>query len=77
MLNPVKSFGHIKCYSSSRFRHGERPSKSTDTTVRRSAVAWENLKPNQESEKSHLYSAGQWFITYKVFKDFTNRRKKD
>ena len=53
------------------------PANLLDTTVRRSAVAWENLKPNQKSEKSHLYPAGQWFITYKFFKDFTNHRKKD
>ena len=37
----------------------------TDTTVRRSAVDWEDVKPHWKSEKSNKP------INYKVFKDFT------
>ena len=42
----------------------------SDTTVRRSAVDWEDLKPYWKSEKRPP------FIIHKFFKDFTNYRKK-
>ena len=49
----------------------------SDTTVRRSAVDREDLKPYQKSEKKVKFL---WVINnpiiYKFFKDFTNHRKK-
>ena len=48
----------------------------SDTTLRRSAVDQEDLKPYWKSEKGHIISVGvNSRITYKFFKDFISHRK--
>ena len=46
MANSVESFGYIKCYSSSSPDLLQALAILSDTTVRRSAVDREDLKPN-------------------------------
>ena len=47
-----------------------------DTTVRRSAVNQEHLKPYWKSEKKVTFlKTTNNYIIYKFFKDFTNHRK--
>ena len=49
----------------------------SDTTVRRSVVDREDLKPYWKSEKKATFlKVINNSITYKFFKDFTNHRKK-
>ena len=49
----------------------------SDTTVRRSAVDREDLKPHWKSEKKATFlQVINNSIIYKFFKDFTNHRKK-
>ena len=48
----------------------------SDTTVRRSAVDQEELKPYWISEKSHISLVGQQSCYLQVFQDFRNHRKK-
>ena len=75
MPNLGKSLGYVKCYSSSSWRPVKIPSNLSDTTVRKSAVDWENLKPYWKSEKGHISLDDQQSY-FKFFKDFTNHRKK-
>ena len=59
--NLVKVIGYIKCYSPSSYR----PVKSlsiaipSDTTVGRSAVDLEDLKPYWKTEKGHISVGNQ------------------
>ena len=57
-----------------------RPVKSQafvfDTTLRRSAVDWENQNHIDNQEKYHISLGGQHLIIYKFFKGFTNNKKK-
>ena len=39
----------------------------SDTTVRRSAVDWEDIKPYWKSEKDHISLGDQQFYYYQVF----------
>ena len=75
MPNPVKSLGHIKCYSSSI----PRPVKSlvirSDTTVRRFAVGWEDPKPYWKSEKGHTSLGDQKSYYLQVCQRPYNRKK--
>ena len=49
----------------------------SDTTVRRSAVNWEDLQLYWKLEKRPQFSrCSKIFIIYKFLKDFTNHRKK-
>ena len=48
----------------------------SDTTIRRSAVDWEDLKSYWKSEKDHISLGDQQFYYVQVFKDITNHRKK-
>ena len=51
MLTPVRNLWYIKCYSSGSPDLLKALSILSDTTVRRSAVYQENLKPYPKSEK--------------------------
>ena len=62
-LNPVKSYGYIKCYSSSSPRPITSPTNYqiqilSDTNVRRSAIDREDLNPYWKSEKKGHISLG-------------------
>ena len=48
----------------------------SDTTLRRSAVDREDLKPYWKSKKGHISPGDQQYYYLHVFKDFTNHRKK-
>ena len=48
----------------------------SDTTLRRSAVDREDLKPYWKSKKGHISPGDQQNYYLHVFKDFTNHRKK-
>ena len=48
----------------------------SDTTVRRSAVDGEDLKPSEIGKKATFLLVTNNPIIYKFFKDFTNHRKK-
>ena len=53
------------------------PAILSDTTVRRSAVDQEDLKPYWNTEKNPTFlQVINNFIIYKLFKDFSNHRKK-
>ena len=56
MPNPVKSLGYIKCHSSSNPRTVKALAILSDTTVRRSAVDQEDLKPYWKSQKRPHFS---------------------
>ena len=67
MPKPVKSLGYIKCHSSSSSRSLKALAILSDTTVRRSAVDWEDLKPSWKSEKRwhfSMWSTILLFISY-------------
>ena len=51
MPNPVKSLGYIRCYNWTSSSLLKDLAILSDTTVRRSAVDWEDLKPYWKSEK--------------------------
>ena len=72
MQNPVKSFGYIKCYSSNSARPVKTLTILSGTTVRRSAVDREDLKPYWNHKKGHISGGDQQ--SYQ--QDFTNHRKK-
>ena len=55
MSNPVKSLGYIKCHSLSSPRTVKPLAILSDTTVRRSAVDREDLKPYWKSEKKATF----------------------
>ena len=67
MPNPVKSLGYIKWYSSRSPRPIKIPSNSTNTTVRRSAVDLEDLKPYWKSKKGHTSRDDPQFYYLHVF----------
>ena len=70
----TKSLGSIRCYSSSNPGPVKSPSNS-DTTVRRSALDQEDLKPYWKSEKRPHFC--RWStILLQVFQGFTNHREK-
>ena len=48
----------------------------SDTTLRRSAVDQEDLKPYFKSEKKQHSSSQQSYYLKRLFKDFANHRKK-
>ena len=56
MPNPVKSLGYITCPSNSKLKV---LSILSDTTVRRSTVDGENLKPYWKSGKGHISLGNQ------------------
>ena len=74
--NPVESHGYIKSYSSS----GPRPIKSPSDSIRYSSQKicnWSRRpKTIPEIKNITLFLVINNPITYKFFKDFTNRRKK-
>ena len=67
MSNPIKSFGYIKCYSSISPRPLRVLAILSGTTVRRSAVDREDLKPDWRSEKCHVSLGDQQFYYLQVF----------
>ena len=76
MLNPVKSLGYIKYYSSSSPRPLQALTILSDTTVRTSAVDWEDLKPYWKSEIRLGSSSWSTILLFpSFFKDFPNHRK--
>ena len=54
MSNPVESLQYIKCYNSSSPRPVEILAILSDTTVRRSAVDREDLKPYWKLPNGHI-----------------------
>ena len=54
MPNTVRSLGYIKCHSLSSPDLLNALAVLSDTTVRRSAVDLEDLKPYWKSEKGHI-----------------------
>ena len=72
MPNHVESLRYIKCWSSS----SPIPTDScnSDTTVKRSAVDWEDLNHTANQKKGHI-TLGDHQIN-KFFTDITNHRKK-
>ena len=48
----------------------------SDTSVRRCAVDWEDLKPHGKSKRPHFSSWSTSLLFTSFFKDFTNHRKK-
>ena len=79
MPNSIKSLAYIKCYSPSSPRPVKCLSILSDTTVRTSAVDWEDLKPYWKSEKGpHFFSWSiillftRFSLPQKIFKNKTN-----
>ena len=76
MLNPVKSLGYIRCYSSSSPRPLKALTILSDTTVRTSAVDWEDLKPYWKSEIRLGSSSWSTILLFpSFFNDLPNHRK--
>ena len=77
MLNPVKSLGYIKCYSSS----STRPFKSPDNYIRYKCQKicnwWRRPKTILEIRKRPHFSRWSTILLFtSFFKDLINRRKK-
>ena len=75
MPNPVKGLGYIKCHSSVAPVLLKALAILWDTTVRRSAVDWEDLKPYWKSEKPH-FSRWSTILLFLSFSKTCNHRKK-
>ena len=67
MSNPIKSVGYVKCYNSRSPRLAKPQAILSDTTVGRSAVDREDLKPCCKSEKGHISLGDQQSYYLQVF----------
>ena len=65
MSNCIKSCGYIQCYSSGNPRPVQNHSNSIDTTVRKSAVDWEDLKPYGKLENRLHFSGWSASLLFK------------
>ena len=73
MPNPVKSLGYIKCYSSSSPWSVKSPSNSIRYNCQKVCSWSRRPKTILEIRKKTTFFADCKLITYKFFKDFSNR----
>ena len=65
--NPIKTLRYIKCCNSNSLRHIKSLGILSDTTVRRSAVNREDLKPYWKSEKRPHFSRWSTILLFTSF----------
>ena len=73
---PVESLGYVKCYNLSSPRAIENSVILSEITVRRSVVDQEVQKPYWQSEQKTTFLEVINRNIYRLFKDFTNNRRK-
>ena len=72
-----KGHGYIKCYSSSSPRPVKALAILSETTVKSSAVVWDDLKLYWESEKGYISLGDQQAYYLHIFKRLYLAQKED